>query len=61
MTDALAVAGRARPAPDVEFGTTWWQPRLPVGFPFVINFGLWPSVPILVGNATLVVSENVYV
>jgi hypothetical protein len=28
---------------------------------FVINNGLWPSVPISVGNATLVVSKHVYV
>jgi hypothetical protein len=27
----------------------------------LINSGLWPSVPIKVGNATLVLSEFVYV
>jgi hypothetical protein len=35
--------------------------RLLLGFPFVINNGLCPSVPISVGNATLFVSEHVYV
>jgi hypothetical protein len=34
---------------------------LHVGFLFVIDNGLWPSALILVGNATLVVSERVYV
>jgi hypothetical protein len=33
----------------------------PPGSAFGINNGLWPSVPILVGNATLVVSQHVYV
>jgi hypothetical protein len=31
------------------------MPRLLAALPFVINNGLWPSVPVLVGNATLVV------
>jgi hypothetical protein len=43
-----------------QFWSVWWQPRLPVGFPCVTNNGLWPSALILVGNATLVVSERVY-
>jgi hypothetical protein len=34
--------------------------RLLVGFPFLIHKGLWPSVPVLVGNATLTVSKYVY-
>jgi hypothetical protein len=29
--------------------------------PFVINNGLWPSVLVSIGDATLVVSEHVYV
>jgi hypothetical protein len=33
-----------------SFGTTWWQPRLLVGFPFVSNNGVWPPVPTSVGN-----------
>jgi hypothetical protein len=32
----------------------WWG-SLPV-----VDNNLWPSVPILVGNATLIVSEHVY-
>jgi hypothetical protein len=38
-----------------------WQPRLLLGFPFVINDGLWPSALLLVGKATLVVSKRVCV
>jgi hypothetical protein len=42
-----------------SIGTICKQPRLLVGFPFVISNGLWPSV--LVGKDTLVVSKHVYV
>jgi hypothetical protein len=28
-------------------GTTFWPPRLLVGFLLLINYGLWPSVPVL--------------
>jgi hypothetical protein len=30
-------------------------------YPFAVNNGLWPLVPTLVGNATRVVSKQVYV
>jgi hypothetical protein len=39
-----------------SIGITWWQPWLLVGLPFVIYIGLWPQVPVLVGNASLVAS-----
>jgi hypothetical protein len=59
MTDALGVAGMACPAPDaclVQFGGSLGYRRDSL----VINSGLWPSALILVGNATLVESERVY-
>jgi hypothetical protein len=46
-----------------SFGTTGGGGSLGcwLGFPFVISHGLcqWPLVPVLVRNATLVVSETV--
>jgi hypothetical protein len=57
--DALAVAGRPR----LHQVLNWYNliaASAAGGSPFVINNGLWPLVPILVGNATVVVSEHGY-
>jgi hypothetical protein len=60
MSDAPDVAGRPRLHRVLNW-CTLVAARLLVGFPFVIDNGLWPSVFILVGNATLVVSKHIHV
>jgi hypothetical protein len=62
MTDALDAAGRVCLNGAVTW-YNWWQPQLLLRFSSVISHGLcqWPLVPVLVRNATLVVSEHVYV